>query len=181
MLDLGPVQELLFQGVGVPDSDHGDVAGGERGVEAAFQAEALEAEARGDCHRHPAEHAAEGGLGGVVVAVGVDPDEADPEGSGGWARALEACEHPHEGVAVGEEAQGEEAAAPLVGDDVGEVAGGEAEPVPRPVLSFLIGGEGCRSGLGDLAAELLEESVEASLLHGVWALMELGGGSGSSL
>ena len=105
--NLCAVQELLFQGIGVPDRGHGDVACGEGRVEAAFAAEAGEAEARGDCDGHAAEHPAEGGVGGVDVSVGVDPDEADPEGAFGGASVLVACEHPQEGVAVAEEAQGD--------------------------------------------------------------------------
>ncbi len=56
--------------------------------------------------------------------MGVDPDEADPEGALGGASVLVACEHPHEGVAIAEEAQSEKAAAALICDDVPEVAVG---------------------------------------------------------
>ena len=173
-LDGRAVEEVLLEGIHVAGAGEDDVPLGQRGVEARFEAQAGQAQAGGDRDRHPAQHAAQRGLRRVEVAVGVDEHEPDAQGRRGRPRVLQSAEHAHERAAIGEEPDREAAGLDLGGDDLREMAVGQAQPVPLAVRLLLLRVERDGRRRPHRPPLLLEELLQPALLEILGRVRELG-------
>ena len=161
-LDIGAVDQVLLQGIGIAHGSHHDVARGQGRLETRLEAQVGQAHAGRNRHRHAAQHAGERCLRRVEIAVSVDEDQPHLERTAGRSRVLQAAEHAHQGAAVGQQTDGEEALLAVGGDDVGEMAVGQAEAVPFAVVALLLRGELDRHCRLQAAAFLLEQGFQAS-------------------
>ena len=147
LLNVGAVEKLLLERVGVAHTHLDDVARRHGGLQTGLDPHPREALPGGDGDGHSSQHAAQRSLGSVEIAVGIDEDHRDAQRSCGGAGMLQPAEHSKNAVAVGEESDGKISAAPPFGDQLRKIAAGQREVVPRAVGLFLVGGQ--RHG-GDL-------------------------------
>src|SRR5256885_1297163 len=93
LLNVGAVERLLLERVGVAHAHLDDVARRHGGLQTGLEPHPREALPGGDGHGHPSQHAAQRSFGSVEIAVGIDKDHRDAQRSCGGSGMLQAAEH----------------------------------------------------------------------------------------
>ena len=150
---VGGPNQLVLVGVEVPDVDHHDPVGGQRHALVREGAPLGVGESGGDRHRHSAEHAGGRGARRVEVAVGIEPDEPEPDVRA--ERLLDAADDAGDERAVAAGNEHRRPGTQAVGHRVGDFPAEEADVGGGHVRPQRLG----EAGLGD--ARLAEEVEEA--------------------